>query len=171
MEELTAQNTPPKPTSSIVQNNNLFDDNKRKNIIEENIKASTVIESIEEYVNNDLKIQLLEQLKIQLEQHEINLDTRTALKCLRYSMEIVELSELKGNAQKEMAVELIKALLNETPMDESKKIIIQSLLDEDIFGDTIDIIVDATQGNVNVNQIQEVAKSCCFPFFKSLCNK
>lgn len=140
-------------------------------ITEDEATPLTITETIEEYVNDNLKRQLLEQLKTQLAKHEINLDTRTALKCLRYSMEIVELSELKGNAQKEMAVELIKALLNETPMDESKKIIIQSLLDEDIFGDTIDIIVDATQGNVNVNQIQEVAKSCCFPFFKSLFNK
>lgn len=163
--EHTSQPTPPTPTE---QDPKL---SVQLSITEDEVTPLTITETIEEYVNDNLKRELLEQLKTQLAKHEINLDTRTALKCLRYSMEVVELSELKGNAQKEMAVELIKALLNETPMDESKKIIIQSLLDEDIFGDTIDIIVDATQGNVNVNQIQEVAKSCCFPFFKSLLNK
>lgn len=161
----SSQPTTPTPTeqdSKMSEPLSITDDGER---------PLTITESIEEYVNDNLKRQLLEQLKTQLAKHEINMDTRTALECLRYSMEVVELSELKGIAQKEMAVELIKALLNETPMDESKKIIIQSLLDEDIFGDTIDIIVDATQGNVNVNQVQEVAKSCCFPFFKSLLNK
>lgn len=171
MEELTAPNTPPKPTSLIVQNNNLFDDNKRKNIIEENIKASSVTEAIEELVNNDLKTQLLEQLRTQLAQHEINLDTNTAVKCIRFSMEVVEMSELKGNAQKDMAIRLVKSLLDDAPLNDSKKIIIQSLLDEDILGDTIDLIVDATKGNLNINQLQEVAKKCCFPFFTSLLNK
>mgnify|MGYP000235846278 CR=1 FL=1 len=130
--------------------------NKEKNL--KNVLTSLV--------NNELKETLLLKLKKILKIQNLKIDTKTAMLCLRYAMEVVELSQLKGTEQKTMALELIRTLLDESSINETKKNIIHSLLDENILESAVDIIVDATKGKLEINDIQQVAENCCWAFLQ-----
>jgi hypothetical protein len=152
-------------SQNVSEKNNLKNDETQE---DNQAQPLTIIEAVNQIINDDLKSSLLAELKGKLEEHNLEIDTKTAMMCLRYAMEVVELSQLKGVEQKTMALELLRTLLDESSLDESKKMIVSSLLDEDILGSAVDIIVDATQGKLDVNHIQQVAENCCWAFLKSI---
>ncbi len=68
-----------------------------------------------------MKSKLLNDLKIKLAQHNISLTPASIMKGVGYAMEVVELSELKGEAQKTMAVSLVATLINEINLEPEDK--------------------------------------------------
>ena len=82
---------------------------------------------------------------------------------VRYAMEIVELTELKGNNQKQMVLRLVRSIVTESDLDDAKKNICIKMLDEGVVENAIDLIIDATKGRIFVNrdEIIDVAQSCC----------
>ena len=92
----------------------------------------------------------LTQLKEQLNDIDINI-----IIVVKHAMEIVELTELKGQEQKNMAIKLIKTFTKD--LDDDIKI----LIDDEILSSTIDLIVDATKGKLKINLKKKLKRFCC----------
>ena len=97
---------------------------------------------------------------------EEGISPATLMIIVRYAMEVVELTKLKGRDQKDMAIKLVRAIVADSNLDETKKNICIHMLDEGVVERTIDLIIDATKGRIAVNseEIMEVASSCCAAF-------
>ena len=80
---------------------------------------------------------------------------------IRYTMEAVEKTPVKGAAQKDFAVRLIGDLMRELPDGEEKAFLLDAV-DAGTVGDTIDLVVAASRGELNVNAAAEVVKKGCF---------
>lgn len=80
---------------------------------------------------------------------------------IRYTMEAVEKTPVKGAGQKDFAVRLIGDLMKELPDGEEKTFLLNAV-DAGTIGDTIDLVVAASRGELNVNAAAEVVKKGCF---------
>ena len=88
---------------------------------------------------------------------------------IKYVIEELDNSELKGAEKKEIALKLIREIIKDlTDGEDEKKLI--TMLDDGTISNLIDLIIDATKGKLNVNIIAETSISCiakclpiCFP--------
>ena len=112
----------------------------------------------------------LEKLKARVDDVEIT--PQTLIFVMKYAMEIVELTELKGSEQKDMALRLIRNIVNDAKFDENRKKICLEMIDSGVLGQTIDLIIDATKGRIQINQelIVETATKCV-PLLCGCCQK
>ena len=88
---------------------------------------------------------------------------------IKYVMESIEETPIKGAEQKEMALKLIRALVVDFTDGEDEKVLVQ-LLDDGTISNMIDLIVDATRGKLNINTIATVGSGCfnsCIPYLFS----
>ena len=88
---------------------------------------------------------------------------------IKYVMESIEETPIKGAEQKEMALKLIRALVVDFTDGEDEKVLVQ-LLDDGTISNMIDLIVDATRGKLNINTIATVGSGCfnsCLPYLFS----
>jgi len=88
---------------------------------------------------------------------------------IKYVMEQVEHTPLKGSEQKELALTLIKALIVDLTEGEDEVLLLQ-LLDNGAIGNMIDLIVDATKGKLDINTLAQVGSGClnsCLPYWFS----
>ena len=85
---------------------------------------------------------------------------------LKYVMEEIEKTPLKGTEQKEITLKIIRALVIDLTENEDEKVLLQ-LLDDGTISNMIDLIVDATRGRLNINSLVNVASGCftnCIPY-------
>jgi len=85
---------------------------------------------------------------------------------IKYVMETVEKTSIKGTEQKDLALRLIRALIVDLTDKEDEKILLK-LLDDGTISNMIDLIVDATRGKLNINKVVTVSSkliSSCVPF-------
>ena len=85
---------------------------------------------------------------------------------IKYVMETVEKTSIKGTEQKDLALRLIRALIVDLTDKEDEKILLK-LLDDGTISNMIDLIVDATRGKLNINRVVTVSSkliSSCVPF-------
>lgn len=91
---------------------------------------------------------------------------------IKYTMEAVENTPTKGPAQMDFALRVIGDMIAELPKSDEKVFLSQTLENGGIRN-TIELIIQATQGNINVNQVIKVAtKSClqqCIDYIASKC--
>ena len=108
-------------------------------------------------------------LKLQstLKERNIEVSSKSITEIVKIAMEIVEATKLKGADQKSLVEKIVRKIVKESPLEESKKSIVISMLDEGIVGDVIDLVVSATRGEVNINTVEKVATGCCLAFLKS----
>ena len=108
-------------------------------------------------------------LKLQstLKERNIEVSSKTITQIVKIAMEIVEATKLKGEEQKVLVERIVRKIVNDSPLEESKKSIVISMLDEGIVGDVIDLVVSATKGELDINTVEEVATGCCLAFLKS----
>ena len=99
---------------------------------------------------------LWDQFRQKIEEIEINAETVMTL--LRYAMEVVELSEIKGPQQKEMALKLLTLAIEDSCLDASHKETYLNMVNNGVMATTVDIIVDATKGKLAVNKTIKKAK-------------
>ena len=104
---------------------------------------------------NDLTIELLDQLRPKLGPLEIN--GRTLMIAMRYAMELVELTELKGEEHKQLVTRILQQLANDAQLSEKKEQLCLKLINSGIIGQTIDLIVDASKGNMKINEASRIA--------------
>ena len=108
-------------------------------------------------------------LKLQstLKERNIEVSSKTITQIVKIAMEIVEATKLKGKEQKVLVERIVRKIVIDSPLEESKKSIVISMLDEGIVGDVIDLVVSATKGELDINSVEKVATGCCLAFLKS----
>ena len=108
-------------------------------------------------------------LKLQstLKEKNIEVSSKTITQIVKIAMEIVEATKLKGKEQKALVERIVRKIVTDAPLDESKKSIVISMLEEGIVGDVIDLVISATKGELNINTVEKVATGCCLAFLKS----
>lgn len=104
----------------------------------------------------------LRKLKKKTENMEIN--AKTIIQVVRFAMEIVEATTLKGEKQKELVEKLVRQVITDAPISDKKEQILLYMVDEGIIGDITELVVSATKGELNVNAVIEVSKICCLGF-------
>uniref|UniRef100_A0A6C0C727 Uncharacterized protein n=1 Tax=viral metagenome TaxID=1070528 RepID=A0A6C0C727_9ZZZZ len=106
----------------------------------------------------------LVKLKEKIADMEIN--AQTIMTVARFSMEVVETTELKGDEQKELAVKLIRQVVVEAPISDNKEKLLLDMIDQGILGYTIDLIVASSKGELDINVVVTAATGCCAVFLK-----
>ena len=130
---------------------------KKVELNEINVKVDEIQDKIEEKVMN--------QVKEQLKNTEINMPN--VMKIVKITMEVIELTEVKGEKQKDLAVKVVKKIVVGAPIvDDQKKNIIQ-MIDGEVLSSAIDLIVAASKGQLNINVVKKVATGC-FAFISRL---
>ena len=107
------------------------------------------------------------KLQTTLKERNIEVSSKTITQIVKIAMEIVEATKLKGKEQKALVERIVRKIVTDAPLDESKKSIVISMLDEGIVGDVIDLVVSATKGELDINSVEKVATGCCLAFLKS----
>ncbi len=83
---------------------------------------------------------------------------QSTIKLVRFSMEIVELTEVKGEEQKMLAIALTRKIVVDAPMEDNKKEAVLEMIDNGTVDETIELVVSATRGELTINQVQSCAK-------------
>ena len=91
----------------------------------------------------------MKALKEKIGHTEIN--AQTVITILRFAMEVVETTQLKGEAQKELAIKLVRQVVVEAPISDEKEQLLLNMIDAGILADTVELVVDATKGDLDVN--------------------
>ena len=103
---------------------------------------------------------------------EIGIKPTTLALVIKYTMEAIEKTPTKGNAQLKFALRIISDLINELP-ESNEKTFLRQTMDTGGIEDTIELIVQATRGEISVNQVAEIAAKHCFApcvdYIKSKC--
>lgn len=120
----------------------------------------TVPEDEENYLES-----LLKTLKEKLSHVKIRADTLHLI--IKYVMELIEDTPIKGIEQKEMALKLIHSLIIDLTENDDEEVLL-SLYNSGTIGNMIDLIVDATKGKLNINVALDVGVGCvsnCLPYW------
>ena len=92
---------------------------------------------------------------------------------IKYTMEVVEKTPLKGPAQMDFSLRIISDLITELP-DTDEKVYLRQIMDNGGIKDTIELVVEATKGEIDVNKVADVAaKNClgaCYNYIISKCS-
>ena len=88
-------------------------------------------------------------------------------------MELIEETPIKGVEQKELALKVMRELFKDLTEGEDE-IVLLKLLDDGSISNIIDLVVDATNGKINVNAAIETSVQCvatCLPYCLKSKNK
>ena len=136
-----------------------------KETIEE--KVEEAVEVVEERVD-EIVTETTELLEEKVK--EIGVKKSTLALIIKFTMEAVEDTPKKGSEQKDYALRLIRALVVDLASDDEKDFLLTAI-DSGSVGDTIDLIVQATQGELNINSVVEVATTSCLPCCLTILSK
>jgi hypothetical protein len=104
------------------------------------------------------------ELKKKIDGVEVNADT--VITILKYAMEVVELSTAKGEAQRELAIKLVRKVVVDAPISDEKEKLLLDLIDNGILANTVELVLEASRGDIEVNNVAQVAVGCCTTFLK-----
>lgn len=85
---------------------------------------------------------------------------------IKHVMEEVEKTPVKGPEQKELALNLIKALIIDFTENDDEEVLLY-LLNDGTISNFMDLIVDVSKGKININKISKVSFGCfkrCYPY-------
>lgn len=126
-------------------------------------KIGDVVGDVVEDLTEDLLNGVLDKVKESL--GDLGVKPSTLPKIIQFVMEAIEDTPTKGPAQKDFALKVIGALIDELHESDEKKLLQETFKSGGIEG-TIDLVVSATKGELNINQVVDVAvNSCICPFF------
>ena len=128
-----------------------------------------VVVDVGEDVLKDMLKEVVAKVKAkmgELDMGSISLSTLPLL--IRIVMEIVEHTVLKGNSQKIFATRVISELVDELPDSAEKGFLKATCASGGIEG-TIDLVVAASKGELDVNKVAKVALKKCAPPFVERC--
>ena len=122
--------------------------------------------------NNDVELDIAEEDYDECRKNlldkigKLEINTQTIIVILKMAMEIVEATQLKGKAQKQLCIKLVKDIVIAAPLSGSHEKLILDMIDSGVLDNTIDLVVDATQGKIDINAAIGVATGCCGAFMK-----
>jgi hypothetical protein len=125
------------------------------------------------YLTNIYQVTLI---KLKEKVSIIDIRPSTIALVIKYVMEIVEETPLKGVEQKELSIKLFREIIKDLTDGDDEKVLLK-LLEDGTISNMIDLIVDATKGKLNINSIDDVtlvASGCinnCLPYFKGTFKK
>lgn len=101
---------------------------------------------------------------------ELDIGPKTVMTILKYAMESVEKLPVKGSEQRELAIRIVKHMIEKADIEEGVKEVCKTIVSSGALDATIDVIVDASRGRLQINQVVEVAtdvaESCCLPLLQ-----
>jgi hypothetical protein len=144
--------------------------------ISENIVATTVATTVATatetatatemvtIVIKDFKYCQEEFLK-QIKEKNVSISPESIMRLLRIAMIIVEQTKESGSNKKEFVIKLLKdIIMNNSEMLTEHKLEALNMITGNVVSDSIDFIIDASRGKLDINKIEkiaeEVAKSC-----------
>ena len=83
---------------------------------------------------------------------------------VRLVMEVVETTKKKGEEQKKLAVKLVKKIIVDSPISDSKEKLLLDICDTGLLSATIDLVVAASKGELSINVVKKSCFKKCFPF-------
>ena len=137
---------------------------ERNEKLEEN-KNEIVKELVQHVIRDETFEVALTMVKNRLGVNEVTVQSLITI--VKYAMEAVEVSELKGSEQREMALRLVRRIIVDAPISDEQEKLCLDMLDSGVLGQTMDLVVDATNGHVGVNQVVGLAEACCFSFLNA----
>ena len=129
---------------------------------EENVVVETdsIKKSTFEIIYNSTLSKVKEKISV------ISIRSTTLHLIIKYVMEEIEETSIKGAEQKEMALKIIRALVIDFTDGNDEKVLLK-LIDDNTISNLIDLIVDATKGKLNINSVAKVSSGCinnCIPY-------
>jgi hypothetical protein len=127
---------------------------------------SSINNSINSINSNNIKMELaiFVSIKAKLKASNIPVSLETLMDVVRCTMEAIELSELKGEKQKKMAIRLVSRLIREAPIPSNHKEKCMSILTSGVINQAIDIIINTSQGKYIFNKattlIDQTSSKC-----------
>ncbi len=109
--------------------------------------------------------EILITLKKKIGDMEINADNIT--KVLKFAMECVEVTELKGDAKKDLAIKLVRQIVEEAPISDEKEKLLLDMIDQKVLHGMVDLVVEAKEGKIDINALKQVGTGCCNIFKKN----
>ena len=101
---------------------------------------------------------LTQTLEIMINSKDLDINRLTLL--ISNSMELVEkYPELSGIEKKKIVLDVLKQIIINKVKNEDQKITLLQFLDE-IIPDMIDLIIDATKGKLDINNVSHIAVGC-----------
>lgn len=89
---------------------------------------------------------------------------QTLMVIVKYAMEVVELTKLKGSEQRQMVVDVVKQVVVDAPISDEREKLCLDMIESGVLGQTIDLVVDASKGHLDINRVASLAENCCFSF-------
>ena len=142
-------------TSNITSNNSEAIEVAREWVInkeEQIVKETSIFRNVTEILKKKLE--------------NVSIKPNTIHLVIKYIMELVEDTPIKGVEQKEFALKVMRELFKDLTEGEDELVLLK-LLDDGSISNIIDLVVDATNGKLNVNAVIETSVSCigtCLPY-------
>jgi len=142
-------------TSNIASNNSEAIEVAREWVInkeEQIVKETSIFRNVTEILKKKLA--------------NVSIRPNTIHLVIKYIMELVEETPIKGVEQKEFALKVMRELFQDLTEGEDELVLLK-LLDDGSISNIIDLVVDATNGKLNVNTAIETSVSCigtCLPY-------
>ena len=114
--------------------------------------------------NSGIAVFAMQNLRNKMGDIEVNAENIMTI--LKFTMEVVEATELKGEAKKTLCVKLLRDVIVSAPITDEKEKFLLDMVDNGTVGNTIDLIVGATRGEIDINVAAQVGTSCCIAFMK-----
>jgi hypothetical protein len=91
---------------------------------------------------------------------ETGITVKTLHILIKYVMEAAEQSPLKGKDQKQFALRLIKELIDNMSDSNTEKYVLLNLYESESISNTIELVVSASKGELNLNKVGSCIWSC-----------
>jgi hypothetical protein len=100
---------------------------------------------------------------------ETGITVKTLHILIKYVMEAAEQSPLKGKDQKQFALRLIKELIDNMSDSNTEKYVLLNLYESESISNTIELVVSASKGELNLNKVGSCIWSCITGLTKGKC--
>ena len=91
----------------------------------------------------------------------------TVISVLKLSMECAESTDLKGAEKKDLAIKLVRQVIIDAPISDEKEKLLLDMVDNNVLHNMVDLVIDASQGKLNIDSVAQVASGCCALVMKS----
>jgi DNA-binding ferritin-like protein (Dps family) len=125
-------------------------------------KATAYVNEISDELFVSVSKEINEKMK------DVGVNVKTLHIIIKYVMEAVEQSPIKGKSQKTFALRLIKELIDNMPDSDSDKKTLLNLYETDSISNTIELVVRASKGELGINQVGSCVWSCISACMKNV---
>ena len=91
----------------------------------------------------------------------IDINSQTIMTVLKYAMEIVEKTNLKGDDKKELVKTIVRKIVVDAPISDVDEKLLLDIIDQNIIDKIMELVVDAVHGKLEINEAAELVNTCC----------